>query len=576
MGKIPGVIKPMIPVLKTPEQSRGKLIFQWISLTLALIGLLSSVIFIFLELFFLPEAWYPYHTSSLLEALKLEPIKLIGTPITGIFSRDWQITKPTTLKLNFRARIDTEISKDIWGFSMDSFKSDWIQDTSGSFLRIQVPTGIDPYLYRSVLTPSPISGKRFRVSLQMRARVPIALQGCRGVWLQENGGSYASQCFPVALNKQWESFNFEWQAPLNALSKSVRVVINDFDGLEFDIRDLKVDWQIDDGWKALTPLEPTGAVMLLDWIGRDKNAIAPYLPLVVDRQWHDYSISTSLPIATKLTVNIVLQPNYWAELQDFQLDTRQANLVQKITPLIKPFRSAIWFGDPNIAGHSLAAIALFTVLLTPNLWIGIVGITLGLVGIFFTESRAAWIAAAIGLPWLFWFVLSKKLRLWFFGAISIIILTAISVWGTDFFGRLATVDQIGVTRQSIWNVALDSIRQNLWTGTSDEQFSKIYAERYPTIPMRITHAHNLWLESGVRFGLLGLIVSGGLSLALVAFFWKYGRWRALAFLLPIFLMNVLDYSLEYIGILAPFILGSIWVLIDSNSAKKSRDSKLNH
>jgi hypothetical protein len=566
MGKIPGIIKPMTPILTAPEQTRGKSIFRWISLAFALIGLLSSVIFIFLELFFLPKAWYPYHTSSLLETLKFEPIKLTGTPTTGIFSRDWQIAKPTTIQLSFRARINNEIGKDIWGFSMDSFKSDWIQDSSGSFLRVQVPTGTDPYLFRSVLTPSPISEKRFRVSLQMRSRVPVARQGCRGVWLQENGGSYASQCFPVALNKQWVSFNFEWQAPLNAISKSVRVVINDFDGLEFDIRDLKVDWQIDGVWKALTPLEPTGAVMLLDWTGRDKTTPTPYLPLVTDRQWHEYSISTSLPNATELTANMVLQPKFQSELQNFQLDTRQENLVPKITPLIKPYRSAIWFGDPNIAGHSLAALALLTVLLTPNLWIGIVGIILGLMGIFFTESRAAWIAAAVGLPWLFWFVLSKKLRLWFFGTLSIMILIAISIWGTDFFGRLATVDQIGVTRQSIWNVALDSIRQNPWTGVGDEQFSKTYGERYPTVPMQITHAHNLWLESGVRFGLLGLIVSGGLSLALVAFFWKYGRWRALAFLLPIFLMNVLDYSLEYIGILAPLIIGTIWVLVNPISA----------
>lgn len=558
-------------LLKTTVLKYKQLV-RWISLSASLTALLLSVVFIVLELFFLPSAWYPYQTNSFLQALAILPSTLVGTPTIGLFSRDWRINTAGNVQFNFSAKIYNNNPMDLWGFSMDSFKTQWVQSPKESFLRVQVPTGTDPYLYRSVTTPVQIAGQRFRVSLEMRSQLPIASQGCRGVWIQENGGSYTSQCFPVALSEQWKTFNFEWQAPTTALSKSVRVVINDFDGLELDIRKLRIDWRVAGNWVALNPLEPTGAVMYLDWLGRDKNEVRPYISLTTDGLWHKYSITTKLPTATKLTAIAFLQPGFHCELLNVQIKVPGNDPYSIQTLLTQPFRSAIWFGDPNIAGHSLAALALFTVFLAPNIWIGALGLILGFVGIFFTESRAAWLAGGIGLPWLFWFLLAESQRKWFVGAVLIVILVTIYTGNINSFGRLFTTDQIGVTRQDIWSVAWHSIIQHPWTGIGNDQFSKIYTETYPTIPIPITHAHNFWLQSGVRFGFFGLIISIGLSLVLIAFFWQYGRWRALAFLLAIFVMNVLDYSLEYIGVLLPLLLGSIWILI--NPILKTRDENL--
>lgn len=321
-------------------------ILRWVLLLLAFGVLLLSVVFIVLEIIFLPQTWYPYQSESLFQALQLEPTKLLGTSQIGIFSRDWQISAPATAQLNFRAKIHDKNGQDIWGFSTPSLKTIWNVSPQGGFLRVQVPVSGDPYLYRSVATSVPISRQRFRATVQMRARVPIARQGCRGVWLQENGGTYAAQCFPVALIPQWETFSFEWQPPAAAISKSIRVVINDFDGLELDIRGLKIELQQAKKWQELIPLEPTGASIYLDWQGRDKNTIQPYVPLQVDQLWHEYSIAAKLQAPAKLTASLFLQSDFQSELQSVQLTTTGTNSARAL--LSKPFRSQIWFADPNL------------------------------------------------------------------------------------------------------------------------------------------------------------------------------------------------------------------------------------
>jgi hypothetical protein len=528
-------------------------ILRWVLLVLGLSILLLSVVFIVLEILFLPQTWYPYQSGTLFQALQLEPTKLLGTPNIGIFSRAWDISIPTTVQLSFRAKIQNNNLQEIWGFSMPSLKTIWSDSSQGGFLRVQVPVGDDPYLYRSVATLTPISGQRFRVTVQMRARVPITRQGCRGIWLQENGGTYAAQCFPVALSSQWETFSFEWQPPKNAISRSIRAVINDFDGLEFDIRNLKIEWQQVGTWKELTPLEPTGAGLYLDWQGRDKNTIQPYVPLRVDQLWHEYSISAKLQTSTKLTAALFLQPDF--QIQDVRLTTIGANSAARAL-LGKPFRSQIWFGDPNLAGHSLAALAFLIVLLAPNVWIGLLGLFIGLLGIFFTESRTAWLAAGFGLPLLLWFALSKNQRSWYLGAISILILLFALTGGTSFLGRLSTVDQAEVTRQSVWRVAVESIRANPFSGVTPVAFAQAYEKAYPQNKGSVVkHAHNFWLQMGVRFGVLGLLTALLLTAGILWFAWYFGSWRGIAFVAPFFLMNMFDYSLDHIGVWIPLFVG---------------------
>jgi hypothetical protein len=516
----------------------------------AIFFLLFSVSFIVLERFYLPFAWYPYHAGSLLEATGLKPTVLSSDKKVNIFSRSWFFSRSSSAKLTFRAKVKSLKERDLWGASDPAFQINWVADSEGGYTRVLSPKSFDPYLYRSVTTESPIAGQHFRVSIQMRSRANIPALGCRGVWLQENGGSYASRCVPVALTNNWQTFSFDWIPPRQAISRSVRVVINDFDGFEFDLRNLVIEQELADGWKSLLPLEPTGAALWLDWTNRDKKKLQPNISLNPDGEWHKYSIQAVAQTPTKVSASLWLEPGFNAELKDIRWETVGINSVLPQNLLIQPFRSAIWYGDPNTAGHSLATLCLVAVFLTSSIWFGSVASILGLIGIYFTESRTAWFAILAGLPWLLWFLLAQKQRLWFFGALFILGIVGFSTKGNDILGRLATVDQIEVTRQSIWRVAASYISDHPWGGSSSD-FTRRYSQSHPEKTVKVTHAHNFWLQMGVRFGFLGLLISIILTAVLIKFFWLREGWRALALLLPILWMNVFDYSFDNLGVWLP-------------------------
>ena len=523
---------------------------------LALFFLFFSVFFIVLERLFLPLAWYPYQTQSLLEATKLKPVILTSSKTQGIYSRSWFFPKPSSAKLVFKAKVNTLKERDIWGASDSAFQINWIADSNRGYTRVLNPKGVDPYLYRSVATKLPLAGQHFRVKIQMRSRTNIPVVGCRGVWLQENGGSYASKCFPVALTKDWQTFCFDWIPPSQAISKSLRIVLNDFDGLELDVRNLVLEQEISSSWKSLLPIEPTGAAMWLDWANRDKSAYPPNVSLSPNGLWHEYTVETTISTPIKLSASLWLEPGFSAELKDVEWKTSGLETTSPENLLIQPFRSAIWYSDPNIAGHSLAVLSLATVFLTSSIWFGSFAAIIGLIGIYFTESRTAWFALLVGLPWLLWFVLSPKQRPWFFGVIFVLGIVGFSARGTEILGRLATVDQLEVTRQSIWRSAASFVLDHPWGGSSID-FTKTYSQAHPKELVKVTHAHNFWLQMGVRFGLLGLFISIVLTLALVRFFWLRDGWRALALLLPILGMNIFDYSFDNLGVWLPIAFCSV-------------------
>ena len=217
---------------------RTKERIRWVLLIVSCFVLSSSVLFIVTERMFLPNAWYPYQFDSLSEALRLKPTSFQTGNQPYIYSRNWEVSETSNVELKFSARVSQRVKADLWGTSTPSLLAAWVADSSGGYTHVATPTGTDPYIFRSVKTDSSVAGQRFQVEVQMRSQKAIPAVGCRGIWLQENGGKYLSQCFPVALNKDWRTFRFEWVAPKEATSASLRTVINDFDGLEYDVKNL--------------------------------------------------------------------------------------------------------------------------------------------------------------------------------------------------------------------------------------------------------------------------------------------------------------------------------------------------
>ena len=311
--------------------------------------------------------------------------------------------------------------------------------------------------------------------------------------------------------------------------------------------------------------------MWLDWPDRNKDDPQPNVALNPDGIWHDYRVSGSNKTLREITALLWLERNMSVEVKGVSLGNSETTI--SFSPVLtKPFRSAVWFLNANYAGHSLVAFTLLILFLLPQnvwgLWATIIIGLIGGVGVYFTESRAAWFALGIGLLCSLNLLLPKWSRVWFWGATATgLALVALS-GGGEFLGRLASVDQSGTTRQSIWKVAINYLTSHPFAISPASAFADVYVATYPSATEKISHAHNFWLQMGVRFGVFGIFASLVLTVLMVLFYWKQGSWKALFFLMPLLLMNFLDYSLDYAGVLVPLVLGSFWVVLSTRKNTK--------
>ena len=113
----------------------------------------------------------------------------------------------------------------------------------------------------------------------------------------------------------------------------------------------------------------------------------------------------------------------------------------------------------------------------------------------------------------------------------------------------------GTSRLEIWRVALQALLEHPWIGIGPD-FGSYWETAQPARRVKATtHAHNLWLAFAAAYGLPGLFailwVTGGFLLLA----WRWGRWRALALVVSILIMNLFDYTLFYSGVLFPLLLG---------------------
>jgi putative inorganic carbon (HCO3(-)) transporter len=177
---------------------------------------------------------------------------------------------------------------------------------------------------------------------------------------------------------------------------------------------------------------------------------------------------------------------------------------------------------PNLAGHMMALLLLPAIALA--LWApgrrvrwtaGAISVLLGLV-LLLSQSRGAWIAAAGALaimPWL-------RYRRWWTVVLALAVIAAIlAVWqGPVVLERLlfpiAAGDEVSVNtlpgRLEIWSRAILLLRDFGLTGGGAGNFEQVVMTLYPPFFTSIMggfgHAHNVYLQMAVDFGLPGLIV----------------------------------------------------------------------
>jgi hypothetical protein len=467
-----------------------------------------------------------------------------GLPRGDFVRRAWRVPQGVRdLELNLEVRAVTPVL-DQWVVSDPNYRLETVLEAGESFTRVATPLGADPFLAWSFDTGSAVAGRLFRVSLEMRSAAPVTASGCRGVWLQADGGGYAAKCQPVSLEAKWKRVSLNWVPPRDAKSPNrIRVVLNDFDGLSYDVRRVRLEEQVGAHWTPISSL----------WLRIGALGQVNHFSLFPASEWQVARLPLHVsPSPRDSTLEGVL----W--LGSSSLEVRRVRAVgsgRALEPVNSVNRVALWFAQPNLLGHTVAALLLCGLAISKRGWLSLLLAVLGLVLIALTGSRTALLVVALGIPLLALQNLSARARPLALSVMVVLAVLALVVTpGIRRDGISLLDDGNSIPRTRIWQIAWRATLEYPF-GLGSGGFPAFFESQVGDVPHdQIQHAHNFWLELSARYGFLGLVASVWISFGLVWVGWNRGRWRGLTLVILMLLLNITDNTLLYQGVFCPFIL----------------------
>jgi O-antigen ligase len=153
-------------------------------------------------------------------------------------------------------------------------------------------------------------------------------------------------------------------------------------------------------------------------------------------------------------------------------------------------------------------------------WLGVASLSLLLVAMVLTLSRAAYAALAVLAVVLVLSVPSRRLRLGVVGALALVLLVVLEL---PFINeRLGTLNHSVELRLSIYNQAVSMLKQRPILGAGISGFPIRVAPFRPEGQEIELYPHDLWLTTWSELGLLGVIAFAAIFFGLL---WR--GWRAL-------------------------------------------------
>jgi putative inorganic carbon (HCO3(-)) transporter len=146
---------------------------------------------------------------------------------------------------------------------------------------------------------------------------------------------------------------------------------------------------------------------------------------------------------------------------------------------------------------------------------------------FLTQSRGGLLGAAIvliifgTLHWFdslkLWVSSSNRLRIFLYLALGLVVISGLAFLLWPIFSRTGNLASLNLSqRDSIWQIALATIRAFPWLGSGPGAFGQQYLLfRQPGDDFLHSHAHNLWLTFTAEGGFIGLAAVLYLNLAFV-------------------------------------------------------------
>ena len=492
--------------------------------------------------------------------------------VSGYGFRNWNAAGLKTATLRFEVRLASGQTAWDWFRSDAAFVLERQPGLDYPHTRVRVPKAVpgngQPYLMRTFDVGEPLSGRIFRVLLDLRRAPkvapdaaattavspkavlsasdivsgnPVGGRDCQGIALQAWAKRGGGRCLPVALTDTWQRYSLSWRVPDGVDASVVRIVLSGFAEQTFDVRRVRLFTPK----KELRPLLPQGGGVQVAW-GRRPEAHSgkSFIPTP---EWRTFTVAAARTTGDTLSATL-----YTAS--GLVLETRNVTVTGPGgAPLPRApgsTRQTIVFGDPNLAGHTLGTLGLALVSLAGPL-VGALGGALTLLGVGLTGSRAALLGVGFSLLWLFWLQLPTGRRRLAFTALGVGIVGLVGALWLDLWPQLSALRlfSLGETtaRRNIWAAAWEAFAAHPWRGLGGGGFPAYWAERHRG--EAVQHAHNLWLEFAASYGALGLLSTLGLTLSLSLVAWRWGGVRALALVVGVLVMNLFDTTFFYSGVI---------------------------
>ena len=520
---------------------------------LVLLGIFLVTSYIIVQYFFYPslykDLWYIYPSS----------INLLKTDTENKFlsieskkNQEWKIKKYALmssgdLDISFRYLMTTS-NETNWFFMKKNIKLRQIE-------KDQIFSFIDGgNIHRMYKIPENV--KKFYIFTNMKLKGES--KDCNGVFILN---ASKSSCLPIfnLKNSQKTTSTFEIQS-----DHDITLGFTGFVNSTISISEISIFYfdPISKGKHILPIMRPEKVSLSLNF----PNSVVPqifYLPMSAKLT----NFKTSLKTVGRKIIDatFTVAPNTKILVEDFSIFQNRRQIKPILFSSIFELPIFIFF-NKNIAGHSLVAIGLLCLLLSKRVNLFLLSFVVIGLAIYLSGSRTALIAFIIGTTLkLLSIKLNRKVFIVsFFILISFFSLTALLY--PEYFSRLNGFEQNNISRQSIWRVALHQILAYPLGGNTEE-FTNVYQRLYPQNKSdQVNHAHNFWLQMGVRFGIFGILGAFVLTFGIIWTAWNFGSWRGISFVTPFFIMNMLDYSLDYPGVWIPLVIG-LWSLFTLKSKK---------
>ncbi len=463
----------------------------------------------------------------------------------------WTVPTETNLIWSFEGRLTEGNPGWDWRRNDTAVTLTRMRDSLGDYTRVQVPRAeTEYYISRTFNFDAPVDGRIFM--FRMLARSSAFEQ--TDAYIMATGGAR----FPLSFSPEWQVIERGWIAG-GVSSNTIRVLLRDLNGLEFDVTGLRLFELIDGQWVDLDLGVGTGMRVRAE-SGNPRTIL--FRDVLPTYDWESYRLEIpSEMVAGQVKTLVQLGEGLTMRVRNSQMQVASPRPGQA-EPLLdtRDVRQRLWFPDANLAAHSITAIGLVLLASTSSMIAALAGWVFMVAAVLLTGSRTALLVAVLGGLALLAVLFRRKKRMNQFVLILVIVATIVLAtfarYGLFSLDLRALNLYQEINRLSIWQTAWEAFLEYPVSGLPNQDFERYFNQTHSLMsPPPVNHGHNFWLDFAARYGVAGLFSSLVLSGALVWFAWRRGRWQALILISAILALQILDTTLLFFVVLFSVIVG---------------------